>query len=247
MKANPIDYSLLTVLSDGKAQIDKYFTDYPELKHIVDANLIVGKGYVLAIVQTVHEAFHLEMMYMIQRQHGYYENSVVLLLQGQLDEALAILRMAMELSRDILVLSKDSSLMPLWSNREKEYQKYRKKFKFDGGYSPNKHAHELYKLTSQFGVHGHLTTIGQSSKFNFKNSHKSGLVEQSMTTGGIANIFTIWLSAFFAIYGNLSDCIKILSAHTELTLSLSQSVSELSIKNGEVIDYLKEKSGEVVM
>ena len=238
-----VEYSVFTVLNERKSTIENFLSDYPQLLEIVEGNLFVGKGYVSAVSQSAHHKIPTQLLLMIQRQHGYYENSAILLLQGQLDEALALLRMAAELSRDLLVLSKNVTLIPLWLNREKEYSKYRKKFKFDNRHAPNSYAQKLYKLTSKFGVHGHNTTLCHSDTFSHVSINNEKFVELSISNNGIASSLTIWFAAFFAIYANVSDCLKALEAHSEATLSLNQTLLNVCDGNRGVLKYLKEEYG----
>jgi len=231
-----LDYSLLKMIEKNTSKINAFASDYPDLMEAIDKNLLVGETYISFITQTDIYKIPFELALITKTQHTYFENAVIFMLQGNLDESYALLRLAMELSRDILVLSKKPELMDLWKNRENEYGKYRKKFKFNHEHPANMYAHQIYKLASRYGVHGHQTTLLNSSEL--KDDDNTNFTELTLTTERIASNLETLLCAFFPIYGNLIDCLTISNpAHTPTpeTIKLEKEVIELCENNINLI------------
>ncbi|MEY8215199.1 MAG: hypothetical protein RPR97_12060 [Colwellia sp.] len=228
-----MDYSLKKIIEKNAKKVDNFACEYPDFMKIIDKNILVGKDYTSAISQANIYDTPFELSQIIQTQHKYYENSVIFMLQGNLNESYTLLRLAMELSRDILVLSKKPDLMELWKNREEEYGKYRKKFKFNHEHPANMCAHELYKLASSYGVHGHQTTLLNCKEL--KNEDNFDFTELSLTTERIVSNLETWFSAFFPIYGNLIDCLSMSNPVTQDTISAEKEVMELCKTNIELL------------
>jgi len=235
------EYSLETIRYRLNKRYDSFFEEHSDSKIIIDANLAISKGYISTITQVLGGQIDIDFLLLIQKQHDYFESSLILMLHGQLDEALALLRMATELSRDLLVLSKKPELKELWKSRESEYFKYKKKFKFDQHYAANSFAQSIYKLTSKFGVHGHMTSFANSNPINEFQSSNGDFVEMGVTNKGIANCLTIWLMSLFAIYINIVDCLNILNIESPATNEFHAMLANLSEQNDGIIKHLKEQ------
>lgn len=231
-----MNYSLKKIIENNTLKTDAFISDYPNLMKVVDTNLLVGKAYTSFIIQTDIYKIPFELSLIIQTQHTYYENSVIFMIQGNLDESYALLRLAMELSRDILVLSKKPDLIELWKNRENERGKYRKKFKFNHEHPANKYAHEIYSLASRYGVHGHQTTLINSTEL--KDENNTTFTELTLTTERIADNLGTWFCAFFPIYGNLIDCLTMSNpayTPTPETINIEKGVIELCKSNIDLV------------
>lgn len=231
-----MNYSLKKIIEKNNLKTEAFIRDYPDLMKVVDTNLSVGKAYTSFIIQTDTYKIPFDLSLIIQTQQTYYENSVIFMIQGNLDESYALLRLAMELSRDILVLSKKPHLMELWKNRENDRGKYRKKFKFNHEHSANKYAHEIYILASRYGVHGHQTTLINSMEL--KDESNTTFTELTLTTERIASNLETWLCSFFPIYGNLIDCVTMSNpayAPTPETISIEKGVLDICKGNIDLV------------
>lgn len=236
-----MNYDLKFILNERNSKSQKFITSYPEVIEVIDSNLYTGKGLICTLTQLKENKIPSFFNTIIQKQNTYHENSIVLIIQGQLDEALALLRMASELSRDLLVLSKNPSLINIWNNREKERNSYRSKFKFDSSHQPNAYAHSLYELTSKFGIHGHQTTLMHST--NLRDIPGSPeIVEFMLSDEGIISVFEVWLRAYLAIYANIIDCLNELKISSESICEFEQIVLETCALNGELCNHLNEIS-----
>ncbi len=153
--------------------------------------------------------------------------------------------MASELSRDLLVLSKKPELLTIWQDREKQENKrlYQEQFKFDHGHAANKYAFTIYKFTCAYGVHGHNTSLMHSSASGEFSTVGANFAELSVTNKGIANCLTVWLSAFFAIYANIADCLKLRNLSTDATKKFQSMVISLSNDNKLFLKYLDTELG----
>jgi tetratricopeptide (TPR) repeat protein len=230
-------YDLKLILDERNSKSKKFIATYPEMIEVIDSNLYTGKGLISILTQLKENEIPSYFNTIIQKQNTYYENSIVLIVQGQLDEALALLRMASELSRDLLVLSKDPSLLDIWNNREKERNTYRNKFKFNKDHQPNAYAHSLYELTSKFGVHGHQTTLMHSTNLiNHPGDHD--IVEFRLSDEGIISVTEVWLRAYFAIYANILDCLEELNINSESTSKFKTIILDTCVLNGKLCKHL---------
>ena len=70
----------------------------------------------------------------LQTLHGYYKSSVLLVVNKNLDEGFAVLRMAAELARDVRCIYSNNHLMTVWlkkSSSADAEKAYRKSFSFN--------------------------------------------------------------------------------------------------------------------
>jgi hypothetical protein len=140
---------------------------------------------------------HVGLMW--QTAADYHKQSLVHMLSRELDAGFALLRMATELARDAFVIGKDESRLDLWMTREERAEEYRKAFKFDKTNSAGKYAFDLYKLSSRYGVHGHMTSLMHAKATGEKTADGKGSIintdEKAIFSG-----LQIWLRAFFPIH-----------------------------------------------
>jgi hypothetical protein len=99
----------------------------------------------------------------MQQLHDYHREASLLCMRDRANVALALVRMACELSRDLVLMSRDPTAEQLWLDREDLGKQYRKHFRFDRLTSPVGSAlRDLYKIgcrfgvRCRFGVHGHV-------------------------------------------------------------------------------------------
>src|SRR6185437_8575541 len=68
---------------------------------------------------------------MWQTAVDYHGQALMHILARELDVGFALLRMAVELSRDAYILGHSQKLLDLWNDRGERSAEYRKKFRFD--------------------------------------------------------------------------------------------------------------------
>ncbi|HUU17010.1 MAG TPA: hypothetical protein VMW72_07670 [Sedimentisphaerales bacterium] len=146
---------------------------------------------------------------MLQTLHGYFRNSLIFLMSNSLDEGMAILRMAAELTRDIKCIFENPNLSDLWLKRDDDDLKrasYRKKFKFTNSVE-GKAAFKAYKLICKFGVHGHLTSqIACKPESTLLNDE---YVVLKVTDEGVFQNIRIWIASLMYLYSYVFDWNKL--------------------------------------
>jgi len=136
-----------------------------ELWQVVDGGYLVCDGFIRYTVQLPNLTkieTHRAMMWWTMLD--YQMESFFLNINRQLDLALASLRMASELSRDIARIDNDEGKLNIWLNRDSNPEikkQYRKNFRFDDSDSLEKYVHDLYDIASSLGIHGHFLRSGK--------------------------------------------------------------------------------------
>ena len=94
----------------------------------------------------------------MQQLHDYHREACLLCMRDRANIALALVRMACELSRDLILMSRNANAEQVWLGREeKQRDQYTKQFRFDKLTSPlGSELWNLYKIGCRFGVHGHM-------------------------------------------------------------------------------------------
>jgi hypothetical protein len=136
----------------------------------------------------------------------YQMESFFLCINRQLDLALASLRMAAELTRDVARIGNDEAKLHMWLNRSDRAtkQKYRRKFRFDDSDELEKYIHRLYDLASDFGVHGHNLRSVALEPVKFLENGKYVVLE--VPDMEVFKSLEIWLAAFFPLQAVCSRC-----------------------------------------
>ena len=102
------------------------------------------------------ECFTAFTPYCVQQIHEYHREAALLCMRGPANTGLALTRMACELSRDVLRLARDKQAEASWSSRRIDFKKYKDLFKFHKDSPAEKMLFDVYKMSSDFGVHGHI-------------------------------------------------------------------------------------------
>jgi len=89
----------------------------------------------------------------------YQQNSFILIIGQQLDEGLAVLRMAAELTFIFKAVQADPKNLRLWVKEGSPRSgSFKAAARMDLTNPTEKRLYELYKYCSRFGIHGHLTS-----------------------------------------------------------------------------------------
>lgn len=128
-----------------------------------------------------------------QELHNYHHEACLSSMRMKPNIGLALTRMACELSRDVIIMAGDLASQELWWNREDRNSAYKKIFRFDRINSPiGSTMHDLYKIGSQFGVHGHINPLDMKS---FPIKHNNRVIQSKINPGFIDSCIDLSLVA----------------------------------------------------
>lgn len=196
----------------SNAEVERFRNERRYLWDLADYGYLAANG-VLVAAQTA-EGLRMPQVHRLLMWANVVEyqiDSFFLILRGRLDAGLALLRLASELARDIRCVAVDDTRLQLWLKRtDKNTRKvYRREFKFDDSDHIESYVHKLYDLTSDYGVHGHLTTTIalQPAQFTPDGRH----VWLEVPDIEIDRCLEIWFAAFFPIQAMCIDTFNGLS------------------------------------
>ncbi|MBG0760653.1 hypothetical protein BOO22_14660 [Vibrio cidicii] len=237
------DYSLETLAKSHEKERLSFKQDFPDIVECIDFILFMTKSYQTALLQSCSDQLSTNLIMLIPRFQSYFEQSVLLAVEGRIDESYALLRMSTEVMRDIHKLLRDegSESDRIYSNRTSDEGKYRKRFKFRTSHGPSKLALELYSISSKFGIHGHNMTMASSMRETTKMETPFGdFVVLKMTNLGKMPAIHLWLKAVFPLYAMLLDARAdgMKQPHTAL-LELEPLLREVIIHASNMADELK--------
>lgn len=95
---------------------------------------------------------HVQPM-IVQNIYQYFQESITFSMRNEANLALAMMRMASEGFRDLCRILDTPDLAVRWAS-EAEFRQKRAAFRFDGSNPTENMMHTLYKLGSNFGIHG---------------------------------------------------------------------------------------------
>jgi hypothetical protein len=112
------------------------------------------------------------IMVAIQNVHRYHIKALIFGIENEPTLALAILRIACELSRDILRMMDNQSLISIWLDKTSSgEQKRRQSFRFNTSDDFEKMLKDAYDLACSWGVHCHITIPGDATQ-TFQHNEK---------------------------------------------------------------------------
>lgn len=181
-----------------QSRVGEFSKDYPEIWLVLRTCFTVSLMLRIALGHrnlTMIETHRLVMWNSIVE---YQIQSLILLLSGRLDSAYALLRLATELGRDVYCMGDDDSRLTLWLDKENRRNEYRTCFKFDDNNPVVRKVHDVYRLCSQFGVHGHRTSVALSEPVG-TGGRNDCLLLLDVPKSAILYGVHIWLMAFATI------------------------------------------------
>jgi hypothetical protein len=93
----------------------------------------------------------------IQSIHEYHREAFLYCMRGRPVIAMALMRMACELARDVFRIVEDRARARLWLDRSEAAQGLRRKtFRFDENDPLERMLKQAYQVFSEFGIHGHV-------------------------------------------------------------------------------------------
>lgn len=187
-------------LSFENVSISKFKKRYPELWSVFGESINIARAIPYVIGQQDGLTL-LEMHRLIlwQKVLHYQVQSLFLLLRTQLDAGYALLRLAAELSRDVVRTADDERMLDIWVARELKPKEYKKHFVFDLNSPDEEAVFNVYKFASVFGVHGHLTDAMYSEVTD--TFGKGGpMVNWVVSDYGVLEAVYMWLLSFYPMH-----------------------------------------------
>lgn len=133
---------------------------------------------------------------MLWQMVGKYQfNSLLMIVTGDLDAAYTMLRNATELVRDVAVIGNDVSRAQRWWASKRDNKRDRL-FQFDDSDGNQRYVHELYRMASNWGTHGHMTGWSHTEKIGVAGLEENIELRQ-VGTRGIEEGLAVWLCGFF--------------------------------------------------
>ena len=180
----------------------------------------------------------------------YQTQSVILILQHNLNTGLALLRMAAELSRDVHVIGSDEARLSLWMEKNEKRREYQKTFKFNRSLPQAQIVFDIYKLCSAFGVHGHVSNsmhselvgrAGKDGQFALLDVSEIGVLESVGTwLMGFAPMHHLCSREFFA--NRLSNLVEEFSFLREFEMSSMELVQSYHASLKELKQEIKKET-----
>ena len=244
---NMTEISIIQFLDKRQGEIKAFLIENPELAHIADSMIFVARllSTESTLKNTQSNASKVQLGMMWQTAADYYEQSLEHILARELDAGIALLRMAVELARDAAVIGKNMELINLWKNREKEATMYRKKFKFNREDSVGDIAFGLYKISSQLGIHGHMTSLAHAEMTGEKTVDGKGALFK-INEKAIYSGLQIWFRGYLPIHSLFSEAFHLHQSLAKEPFDLYKQLVESLDPIIEAIDqHLGEKPGVV--
>lgn len=127
----------------------------------------------------------------------YQINSILEIFARNLDEGLAILRMAAELAFVFKALDRDERNFQLWVQGSQS-QSFKKACRMDFGNRTEKQIYDLYKFCCRFGTHGHVTNFA-FQELGIEPSHASVYAASEIAKHWFASFMPLHTFAFDAL------------------------------------------------
>jgi hypothetical protein len=200
IRKNSREHPLDEWLSFEQESISRFKNGYPELWQVFGDSINLARAIPLVIGQQAGlTGIEMHRLFLWQKVLHYQTQSLFLLLQSQLDAGFALLRLAAELSRDVIRIGDDEKLLAIWFERESKPNEYKKRFKFIQN-SPNETAvHTVYKFASKFGVHGHRTDTMFSEVIETIGENGS-MLSFGVSNYGVFDAVHMWMLSFLPMH-----------------------------------------------
>jgi hypothetical protein len=198
--SKPREHPLDEWLVFEQEAVSKFKARYPDLWKVFGdcINLARAVPYVIGQQDGLTE-IEMHRLFLWQKVLHYQTQSLFLLLQSQLDAGFALLRLASELSRDVIRIADDEKILAIWLQRENKPNEYKKRFKFIQNSPDEKAVHTVYKFASKFGVHGHQTDT-MFSEIIGTIGGSSSLLTWGVSNYGVLDAVHTWMMSFLPMH-----------------------------------------------
>ena len=196
MHEDPIEHPLEQLLSRQSSCLKEFQANYPELYVITRAagNFFLAMSGEAAQITNLDEAEACRVM--LWQMIGKYQfDSLLMIVTGELDAAYTILRNATEFVRDVAVIRNDVSNARRWW-KAKCTDKRDRLFQWDDSDANQRYVHQLYRMASNWGTHGHITGLSHAHKIGMAGRENNVEIWKT-STQGIEETLAVWLAGFF--------------------------------------------------
>lgn len=198
-----MEYRLVRLFSRHMEHIHDFIENQPEVWTVIDASYLSAETLIKTFAtkgELDRVGVHKLMLW--QTILGYQANSAMLLIGGALDEGQALLRMAIETTRDVARIGRSNERLQLWldsrgGNDEKALEQFRKKFVFHTAKRWEGFLYKTYNFLSGYGVHGHFLTSGECTPIQ-QNPDKT--VSLDVPAHAVYERLEMWLRLFYPIH-----------------------------------------------
>jgi hypothetical protein len=192
--AHPIE----DIFESEQKAIEAFASERPDVWQLTSTLGTAAKALLLTAAQignlTSPEHWRLLIW---QNIYHYLFLSLRFIITRDLDSAYTLLRNATELTRDITCIKDDPEKAKLWVKSKFE-DKRDFTFKFDDTDSQIAYVHQIYKVASNWGTHGHFSII-TSGEFVEMADNSGEIAIYKISDEGANIALFMWLSAFCPI------------------------------------------------
>lgn len=187
-------------LSFEQESISRFKKEYPDLWQVFGDSINLARAVPFVIgQQAMLTEIEMHRLFLWQKLLHYQTQSLFLLLQSQLDAGFALLRLAAELSRDVIRIGDDEKMLAIWLERENKPNEYKKRFKFIRNSPEEEAVHTVYKFASKYGVHGHQTDT-MFSEIIEEIGESDSLLSWGVSSYGVLDAVHIWMMSFLPMH-----------------------------------------------
>jgi hypothetical protein len=222
------------------SHIKKFRETHPNLWILADGSILFSDMIVACLIRqklSISENFCLVFWESVNK---YLRNSFLQIIQGDLVVGIALLRMSIELTRDINCISGDKKLLDILLHKDTEGNKYLDNFKFNTKSLMGERLFSFYRFCSQCRIEAHRTEIMESIKME-DNPHPdiAGLEE---TYFPVLNFVHFWFNACNTITSHLiesfsyrkeAEVIQIFRDFCEFSVILNKALKALTKMDSE--------------
>ncbi|RLC70157.1 MAG: hypothetical protein DRI81_19480 [Chloroflexi bacterium] len=234
--------------------IREFTEEHPGVWDIIGSDINVIQMTQLAVGHQPNlSMIEVHRLHMWQTVLNYQTQSVILILQHDLNTGLALLRMAAELSRDVHVIGSADARLSLWMEKNKKRHEYRKTFRFNRSLPQAEIVFGVYNLCSSFGVHGHVSNsmyselagrAGKDGKFALLDVSEIGILESVGTwLMGFAPMHHLCAREFFD--NRLSNLTEEFSLFREFEMNSMELVQSYHASLKELKQEIKQETANL--
>lgn len=193
---------LLYNLDHSTHSLDRFSQTFPQVWELL--NHCIGEVRVIQNIWPAHNtgstSVQLKCRALWFTMQRYLEQAIALIISRDLNSGSALLRLALEVARDIRYIDSDADKWKVWdtrNNTKQDWSRYTNSFKFDDTTDLGRNAKEIYKQCSTLGVHGHDTNRYFHEKTGDVHELDSSLMRVEVADKGVLALTRVWVTVFF--------------------------------------------------
>jgi hypothetical protein len=181
-------------------RVNSFLQNYPKIPELLNS-IFETPRILISVAQKSDLSTEQTVLLQLWRTvYDYQEDSLFLLICRRFDAGFALLRMAAELARDIARMAEDSANYAMWQSKDKikseEY--YRQTFRFDKKNPAEKFVWDQYNIFTNFGIHGHLTSVSHLEKVGETEDGEYALL--SIPDAAVVRSIGLWMAAYLPVH-----------------------------------------------